>query len=178
VIAASRFEGGSWVRVGFLLTYTAFAYGCVVVGAAALRLPHHWRRPGIEAPTGHLDAPESTWLRWVAAASAVASIAALALPAIRFPTETLSGFRGLDALSVIIAVSLASVVFAGVSSPFARLRLSAASCLAGVLGGNLVIQRFTTRGTTVEYGLWWATGLALLACVAALGVRGRPEERR
>jgi hypothetical protein len=171
-MAASRFEGGSWVRVGFLLTYIAFAYGCVVVGAAALRVPSFWRAKG---PTA--DSADAR-VKWLAAAFAVASIAALALPAIRFPTETLSGFRGLDTLSVIIAVALGFVVFAGMSSTFDSLRLSAASCLAGVLGGNLVIQRFTTRGTTVEYGLWWATGLALLTCVAALGVRGRPEERR
>ena len=38
MIGLSRFEGGSWVRAGFLLTYTAFAYGCVVVGTAVTRL--------------------------------------------------------------------------------------------------------------------------------------------
>ena len=173
MIALSRFEGGSWVRVGFLLTYTAFAYGCVVVGAATLRAPSFWRAKDPDADFS--DART----RWIAVVGAVASTAALALPAIRFPTKTLNGFEGLDLLSVLIVLALALViVIGGFTSTLGTLRLPAAACLAGVLAGNLVIQRFTTRGTTVEYGLWWATGLAVVGCIAALGVRGQQEERR
>jgi hypothetical protein len=165
-MAVSRFEGGSWVRVGFLLTYTAFAYGCVVVGAAALRI----RR--VQGPRADVPA-------LVAALAAVAAVAALALPAIRFPAETLSGFEGLDLLSVLIVLALALVILiGGFTSTFGTLLVPATGCLVGVLGGNLLIQRFTTRGTSVEYGLWWATGMAAVALIAALGVRGQPEERR
>jgi hypothetical protein len=172
-MAASRFEGGSWVRVGFLLTYTASAYGCVVVGAAVLRLPSFWRHRVRD--TGSGDAR----IAWVMAIAAVCSVAALALPAIRFPTETLNGFEGLDLLSVVIVSALALVILiGGFTRGFGALPLSAAACLAGVLAGNLLIQRFTTRGTSVEYGLWWATGLAGVALIASLGVRGQPEERR
>jgi hypothetical protein len=175
LIAASRFEGGSWVRIGFLLTYTAFAYGCVVVGAAVVRVPSFWR-PQIRN-AGRRDA-RTRW-RWGASFAAVAAVAALAMPAIRFPTETLSGFEGLDLLSVLIVLALALVLVAGgFTSTFDSLRPPAAVCLAGVLGGNLLIQRFTTRGTSVEYGLWWATGMAGVAVIASLGVRGRQEERR
>jgi hypothetical protein len=111
--------------------------------------------------------------------SVVGSVAALALPAVRFPTETLSGFEGLDLLSVLIVLAVAAVALAAAfSRAFATLRLPATACLAGVLGGNLLIQRYTTRGTAVEYGLWWATVMALLTFVAALGVRGPAEERR
>jgi hypothetical protein len=172
-MAVSRFEGGSWVRVGFLLTYIAFAYGCVVLGAAVLRLRSFWR-PEIRN-VGSGDAR----MRRVVAASAVASIAALTLPAIRFPAETLSGFEGLDKLSILITSALALVLLiGGFTRTFGTLLLPAAACLAGVLGGNLLIQRFTTRGTSVEYGLWWATGMAGVAVIASLGVRGPPEERR
>jgi hypothetical protein len=166
VIAVSRFEGGSWVRAGFLITYAAFAYGCVVVGAAALRF-RQLRFVRAEA------------LGLVAAAFAAVAIAALALPAIRFPAETLNGFEGLDLLSVVIVIALAVlIVVAGFSGALDTLRWPAAACLTGVLAGNLIIQRFTTRGTSVEYGLWWATAMAGMALVAALGVRGRREDRR
>jgi hypothetical protein len=176
VIAVSRFEGGSWVRVGFLLTYGAFAYGCVVVGAAALRLPSFWRPRSPDVGSG--DA-RIGWVGRVAAAAAVASIAALALPAIRFPAETLNGFEGLDLLSVFIVIALTAVVLvAGFSRTFDSLLSAAAACLAGVLAGNLLIQRYTTRGTSVEYGLWWATGLAVVAVIASLGVRGQDEGHR
>ncbi|MEY2423638.1 MAG: hypothetical protein QOI95_3705 [Acidimicrobiaceae bacterium] len=166
MVGASRFEGGSWVRVGFLLTYGAFAYGCVVVGAAAVRVRHlQGSRPGRVA--------------LVASAAVVAAVAALSLPAIRFPTETLTGFEGLDLLSVLIVIALAGVVVAaGFVRAFETLRSAAAACLTGVLAGNLLIQRFTTRGTSVAYGLWWATGLAVVALIAALGVRGRYEGHR
>ena len=165
-MAASRFDGGSWVRVGFLLTYTAFAYGCVVVGAAVLRMR---RVRGPRAEAGAL----------VVAAAAAMAVAALALPAIRFPNETLNGFEGLDLLSVSIVLALGLVLLVGgVTSTFDSLRLPAAACLGGVLAGNLLIQRFTTRGTSVEYGLWWATGISGVALIASLGVRGRQDERR
>jgi len=166
MIAASRFEGGSLVRVGFLLTYAAFAYGCVVNGAAVLRV----RQVRASRPrAGGL----------IVAAASAGSIATLSLPAIRFPYETLSGFEGLDILSVVIVVALALVlVIGGFTTGFDSLRRPAAACLVGVLGGNLMIQRFTTRGTSVEYGLWWATGIAGVALVAALGVRGPQESRR
>jgi hypothetical protein len=171
--AASRFEGGAWVRVGFLLTYTGFAYGCVVVGAAVLRVPSFWR------PKDPNTAAGAAGLKWVVAAGAVGSVAALALPAIRFPTETLNGFEGLDLLSVSIVMALALVILiGGFTRAFGTLKLPAAACLAGILGGNLIIQRFTTRGTSVEHGLWWATGMAAVALIASLGVRGRQEERR
>ena len=166
ILAASRFEGGSWVRVGFLVTYTAFAYGCVVVGAAVLRVR---RIRGPRADVGGL----------VAAIAAVAAVVALTLPAIRLPTETLSGFEGLDLLSLLIVLALALVILIDAfGRTFGTLVLPATGCLAGVLGGNLLIQRFTTRGTSVEYGLWWATGMAGVALIASLGVRGRQEERR
>jgi hypothetical protein len=176
MLGTSRFEGGSWVRVGFLLTYAAFAYGCVVVGAAVLRIPAFWRPRDPDRDSG--DA-RIKWVTAVTALSAVGAVAALALPAIRFPAETLNGFEGLDLLSVLIVLALAFVLLAGgLTGTFASLRLPAAACFTGVLAGNLVIQRFTTRGTSVEYGLWWATGAAAVSMVAALGVRGRPEERR
>jgi hypothetical protein len=165
-MAVSRFEGGSWVRVGFLVTYAAFAYGCVVVGAAAVR----WRQ---------LRWTRTAALGLVAALGSVAAVGALTLPAIRFPDETLNGFEGLDLLSVLVAVALAVVVLlAGFTEGLESLRLPAAACLTGDLAGNLIIQRFTTRGTSVEYGLWWATAMAGVALIAALGVRGRPEDRR
>ena len=166
MIAASRFEGGTWVRLGFLLTYAAFAYGCVVVGAAALRVRN---LRGTRRKVGGL----------LVAALAVAAVTALALPAIRFPAETLNGFEGLDLLSLLMVLALALVlVLGGLTGTLDSLRPAAAACLTGVLGGNLLIQRFTTRGTSVEYGLWWATAFAGAALVAALGVRGQQEERR
>lgn len=165
-MAVGRFEGGSWVRVGFLLTYAAFAYGCVVVGAAALRVR---QLRGPRAPLGGV----------VAAAAAAAAVVALVLPAIRFPTETLSGLEGLDRLSLLIVLALALVVLvAGFTRAFETLRSPATACLTGVLAGNLLIQRFTTRGTSVEYGLTWATGMAAVALIASLGVRGQREEHR
>jgi hypothetical protein len=177
MLGASRFEGGSWVRVGFLVTYAAFAYGCVVIGAAALRLPSFWRPNGPDVGAG--DARTRRGAAAASAGAAVAAIGALAMPAIRFPAETLSGFEGLDLLSVIIVVALGVVVaIAAVNRTFDSLRLPATACLEGVLAGNLLIQRYITRGTAVEYGLWWSTAAAALSVAAALGVRGRPEERR
>ena len=170
-LAASRFEGGSWVRIGFLATYTAFAYGCVVVGWAALRL---WR------PDVRDAGPGGARKRWGAAVLAVVSVGALALPAIEFPDETLSGFRGLDALSVIMTVALAVVIVtAAFVTKLDDLRVPASVCLTGVLAGNLLIQRFTTRGTTVGYGLWCTTIVAAICLVTSLmGVRGGEDTRR
>jgi hypothetical protein len=156
VLAASRFEGGTWVRVGFLLTYGAFGYGCVVVGLAAARFRDLRLRP---SACGLL---------------AAVAIASLALPAIEFPAETLNGFQGLDLLSVIAAVALAGTAI--VSRSF---RAVAALCLAGILAGNLLIQHFTTRGSTDRYGLAVATVAAVASTVCGLlGVRGSPEARR
>ncbi len=156
MLAASRFEGGSWVRAGFLLTYAAFAYGCVVTGMAVL----HLRSVRLRAS--------------LAGVLAAGAIGALALPAIEFPDETLNGFRGLDVLSVIVAVALAAVVIVDGS-----MRLAAALCLAGVLTGNWLIQHYTTRGSTDRYGLLVACSAALGSVAAALWrVRGAADTPR
>ena len=156
MIAASRFEGGTWVRVGFLVTYAAFAYGCVVVWMSVARARHDRE-------------PVSVW-GVLSTGFAVAAVVLLGLPAIEFPDETLNGFRGLDVLSLLSAVALAAAVVAG------AMRFEAALCLSGVLVGNLLIQHFTTRGSVDRYGLALATTAALAAAVCALpGVRGRRE---
>lgn len=144
------------MRVGFLLTYAAFAYGCVVIGLAVGRfrdLRPRWSGPGLLA---------------------ISAIGALALPAIEFPAETLNGFQGLDLLSLVASIGLAAVTVTAVP-----LRRMAAACLVGILGGNLLIQHFTTRGSTDRYGLFVAAVAAGGAALwAAAGVRGAPEGRR
>lgn len=158
------------MRVGALVLFASFGYACVVVGAAVLRLG---RLGPVAVRAGGI----------VAAAGAVSAVAALSLPAIRFPSETFDGFRGLDPLSVLAAVLLAAVIVAAaVAVGLDSLRVPAALCLLGVLGGNLLIQRFTARDLAVETGLWWTTGGAAVSLIGALvaagGVRGAPETRR
>jgi hypothetical protein len=139
--------------LGFTIVWIAFGAGLIAIYLALIAD----RRP-----------PRSLFV----VVPAAATLAALFLPAIR-GTEAaadrvvLTSWAGLDAISVATIVVL--VIATAAWSSWA----CAASAVA-LLGGNLVIQSTTTRGTEVAWGLPVAFGCAigLLAAAATMHRRG------
>jgi len=168
VIAASRFEGGPLVHLGFGLVFVAFGAAIAVVLLAV--------------QFDRVPAPR----RWplVAAVPAWAAVVALWLPAYegvlrqsgRMRVE--SGWSGIDPVSTTAIVAMALIVL--VPRLSSSLVIGALASQAGLFAGNWLIQSFTDRPTNIRYGLSVATVLSLGALGAALvgakreaGVRGR-----
>jgi hypothetical protein len=161
VIAASRFDGGPLVQLGFGLCFVSFG-GALAVLLLMFQLDRAPRGPA----------------RIAVCALAIGAVGALWLPAyegVSRDTGTLvveSGWSGLDPVSVVAVVAMAAVTL--VPRVSSKVVAGAAASQAGLLVGNLLIQAFTERPTSVRFGLPVASGLSVAAVLASLvGVRER-----
>jgi len=156
VVAASRFAGGPLVQAGFGLCFVAFG-GAVAVVLVAPQLEPARRR------------------RRATAVLAAATLASMWLPAyegVAVRTGRLvveSGWTGLDPVSLVAIATMVAVI----AWPRSRadIALGAAASAAGLLVGNLLIQSFTARPTSVRYGLGVAAALAGATAVVAFATR-------
>lgn len=159
MIAASRFDGGALVKLGFALTFTAFG-GSIAVLLLALQLDRgRWRKVTL-----------------VVVLLSLGAIAALWFPAyegIYRDTGALkveTGWSGLDPVSLLGILTMAAVMLVPRVSP--QIVAGAAASQAGLLVGNLLIQAFTERPTDLRFGLPVASGLSAAAFLTSLaGVR-------
>jgi hypothetical protein len=165
VIAASRFDGGPLVQLGFGLCFVSFG-GAIAVLLLMFQLDRAPRGPA----------------RIAVCALTIGAVGALWLPAyegVSRDTGTLvveSGWSGLDPVSVVAVVAMAAVMAAVTLVPrvSSKVVAGAAASQAGLLVGNLLIQAFTERPTSVRFGLPVASGLSVAAVLASLvGVRER-----
>jgi hypothetical protein len=159
VTAASRFDGGPLVQLGFGLCFVAFG-GAIAVPLLASQLERVPRRPlGIVVGVVSVGAAAALWLP--AYQGVYADTGALVVE---------SGWSGLDPLSVMGILGMAAVTLVPRVSPHAV--AAAAASQAGLLLGNLLIQAFTDRPTSLRFGLPVATGLSIAAVLVSLaGVR-------
>jgi hypothetical protein len=159
VIVASRYDGGALVKLGFALCFAAFGGSLAVVVLAFQIDRARWRR-----------------LTGVVSLLCVGAIGALWFPAyegIDTVTGTLrieTGWSGLDPVSLVAIITMAAVTLVPRVSP--QIVAGAAASQAGLFVGNLLIQAFTERPTSMRFGLPIATGLSVAAFLTSLaGVR-------
>jgi hypothetical protein len=159
VIVASRFDGGPLVQLGFCLCFVAFG-GAIAVLVLAFQLERVPR-----SPVGNLVA--------VLTFGAVGAMWFPAYQGVYGETGALvveSGWSGLDPVSLAGIVAMAVVTLVPRLSP--QVVAGAAASQAGLLLGNLLIQAFTDRPTSLRFGVPLAAGLSVAAVIASLaGVR-------
>ena len=164
MFAASRFAGGPFVQLGFVLCFVAFG-GAITVVLVALQLGPDQRR----SPATVVLAAATVATLWLPAYEGIATRTG------RLVVE--SGWTGLDPVSLVAIVAMAAVL----AWPRTRADVAAgaAASAAGLLVGNWLIQTFTTRATSVRFGLGVGASLAIATAVvaAATAARGVRDHR-
>jgi hypothetical protein len=157
--AASRFDGGPFVKLGFALCFAAFG-GAIAVVLLAFQLDRgRWRGLTVVISLLSFGAIAALWLPAYEGVSGVTG-------SLRVET----GWSGLDPVSLVGIVAMAVVTIVPRVSP--QIVAGAAASQAGLFVGNLLIQAFTERPTSLRFGLPVASGLSAAAFLTSLtGVR-------